>query len=304
MRKVALLLAAAGACAPFCPAEEVQLRTLTEKASYSIGLNIGLGMKQRGVRLVTAAVVLGFNDGLSGAKPALSDKEAERTAKLFNKLLRASAKVRAAMLTEEVDPSRPLASFAGKASYCIGLGLGKGAKEDPMELSATMLARGLDDGASARKPLLSQEQARDVLVAFQRERVKRIARKNRKEGEAFLAENATKPGVKTLPSGLQYRVLRDGTGDTPKPTDLVATRYKGTLIDGTVFDTSEAHSGLMPFRVNGVIEGWTEALLRMKVGAKWQLFIPPDLAYGDQRPARLIPPGATLIFELELVRIK
>jgi FKBP-type peptidyl-prolyl cis-trans isomerase FklB len=134
--------------------------------------------------------------------------------------------------------------------------------------------------------------------------VKQHADKNQKEGEVFLAENKKKKGVVTLPSGLQYRVITAGTGKIPKVTDTVTTHYRGTLIDGTEFDSSYKRGEPASFPVNGVVKGWTEALQLMKVGSKWQLFIPSNLAYGPQGAGQVIGPNATLIFEIELLSIK
>jgi FKBP-type peptidyl-prolyl cis-trans isomerase len=127
---------------------------------------------------------------------------------------------------------------------------------------------------------------------------------NKKEGEAFLADNKSKEGVVALPSGLQYKVLKEGNGPKPTATDSVVCNYRGTLINGTEFDSSTKHGGPATFPVNGVIKGWTEALQLMPVGSKWQLFVPPDLAYAERGAGGDIGPNATLIFEVELVSIQ
>ena len=132
----------------------------------------------------------------------------------------------------------------------------------------------------------------------------KISEKNKKEGETFLAENKKKEGVKTLPSGLQYKVITEGTGKMPKETDTVTTHYRGTLIDGTEFDSSHKRGQPATFAVKGVIKGWTEALQLMKEGSKWQLFIPSELAYGERGAGQTIGPYATLIFDIELISIQ
>jgi len=134
--------------------------------------------------------------------------------------------------------------------------------------------------------------------------VRQMAETNKKEGDAFLTENKTKAGVVTLPSGLQYKILSEGTGPKPAATDSVICNYKGTLLDGTEFDSSAKHGGPATFPVSGVIKGWTEALQLMPVGSKWQLFVPSDLAYGQRGAGGGIAPNSTLIFEVELVSIK
>jgi FKBP-type peptidyl-prolyl cis-trans isomerase FklB len=138
----------------------------------------------------------------------------------------------------------------------------------------------------------------------QAERTKQLAEKNKKEGEAFLAANKTKEGIKTLPSGLQYKVIKEGTGKTPTAEDTVVTNYRGTLTDGTEFDSSYKRGQPATFPVKGVIPGWTEALQLMKEGSKWELFIPSNLAYGEQGAGGVIGPNAALIFEIELISVK
>ena len=135
------------------------------------------------------------------------------------------------------------------------------------------------------------------------EEQKKLAEKNAKEGEAFFAENKKKEGIVTLPSGLQYKVIKEGDGPTPKATDTVSVNYKGTFIDGTEFDSSYKRNQPATFKVKGVIPGWVEALQLMKVGSKWQIFIPASLAYGDKGAGNVIGPNATLIFEVELLSI-
>ena len=142
------------------------------------------------------------------------------------------------------------------------------------------------------------------MAAKQQQEIAAISEKNKKEGAAFLAANKTKEGVKTTASGLQYKVVKPGTGPKPKATDTVKTTYKGSLIDGSVFDSSDQHGGSATFPVNGVIKGWTEALQLMEVGSKWQIFVPAELAYGERGAGDVIGPNATLIFEVELLSIE
>ncbi|OPY71561.1 MAG: Outer membrane protein MIP precursor [Syntrophorhabdus sp. PtaU1.Bin002] len=197
-----------------------------------------------------------------------------------------------------------------KVSYTIGANLGKGLRQQAVDIDTNLMMKGLNDSFSGGKTLLTDQEMRDVMVTFQKdmaakqtERRKVLAEKNKKEGEAFLAENKKKPGVTTLPSGLQYKVLKEGKGKTPAATDTVVTHYRGILIDGTEFDSSFQRNEPATFSVNGVIKGWTEALQLMKEGAKWQLFVPSDLAYGDRGAGPLIGPNATLVFEVELISI-
>jgi len=212
-------------------------------------------------------------------------------------------------------PAQPapagLADVKSQASYGLGLGIGRNLKSQSVDVDANLMARGLLDGLSGAKAQLTDEQIEKAVQAFQQEittrrqaEMKGLGEKNKKEGAAFLAANKTKPGVVTLPSGLQYKVLKEGTGATPKATDTVSAHYKGTLLDGTEFDNSYKRGQPLSIPVNGVIAGWTEALQKMKVGSKWQLFIPAELAYGeDPREGSPIPPNAVLLFDIELLGI-
>jgi FKBP-type peptidyl-prolyl cis-trans isomerase FklB len=154
---------------------------------------------------------------------------------------------------------------------------------------------------------LNEQEVRETVAVFQKEmaaRLEELGKKNKKEGETFLTENKKKEGVKTLPSGLQYKVIKAGTGKKPKLADTVTTHYRGTLIDGTEFDSSYKRGQPATFQVSGVIPGWTEALQLMEEGAKWQLFIPSNLAYGERGMAGTIGPNATLLFEIELISVQ
>ena len=197
-----------------------------------------------------------------------------------------------------------------KVNYSIGMDIGNTLKILSVDVNFDILVQGIRDVLSGNKTLLTAQESRDTIIAFQKEmkakqmeRMKELGEKNKKEGETFLVENKTKEGVITRPSGLQYKVIKEGTGDMPKPTDTVTTHYSGTLIDGTEFDSSYRSGQPATFKVNGVIPGWTETLQMMKAGSKWRLFIPPHLAYGERGAGRDIGPNATLIFDVELLSI-
>ena len=198
-----------------------------------------------------------------------------------------------------------------KLSYSLGMNLGGNLKRESIEVDPDLVAKGLKDGYGGGKTLLTEEQARQTLADFQKtlmakkaEARQKLAEKNKTDGEKFLAQNAKKEGVKSLPSGLQYKEITPGKGKRPKTTDTVTVHYKGTLIDGTEFDNSYKRGQPATFPVSGVIPGWTEALQLMKEGAKWRLFIPSKLAYGEMGKGRDIGPDAALIFEVELISIK
>ncbi len=207
--------------------------------------------------------------------------------------------------------SVPLATTDEQASYAIGVNVGRDLKAKFPTINVAALIMGLQDGFSGQRLKLSDEQAQAAIDDFwKRTQAKQeadqraAAARNREVGAAFLAQNSRKPGVKTLPSGLQYSVIKSGNGATPKVTDTVLTHYHGTLVDGTVFDSSVQRGEPLELQVNGVIRGWTEALQRMKVGDKWKLFIPSKLAYGSRGSAPVIGPDAVLIFEIELLDIR
>jgi FKBP-type peptidyl-prolyl cis-trans isomerase FklB len=204
-----------------------------------------------------------------------------------------------------------LKSQKDSVSYAMGLDLGRRLKQQSVNVDPDLVARGIRDVDLSAKRLLTEDQAQSVINTFQRQLMakrdstrKALGQKNKKDGEAFLAENKKKKGVVTLPSGLQYEVLKEGTGEKPKAEQTVSVQYRGTFIDGTEFDSSYKRGEPGTFRVKGVIKGWTEALQLMPVGSKWKLFVPSDLAYGERGRGQVIPPNATLIFEVELLSIK
>jgi len=198
-----------------------------------------------------------------------------------------------------------------KFSYALGMEIGQGFRKQALDLDPESLNKGFADAFSGNKTLLTEEQMRAVLIAAQEEYKKKQAALRAEKAQAelkagleFLAANANKPGVVTLPSGLQYKILKAGAGEKPELSESVVCNYRGTLIDGTEFDSSDNHSGPVTIPLKGVIKGWTEALQLMPVGSKWQLFVPPQLAYGENGSGQFIPPNSTLIFDVELVAIK
>jgi FKBP-type peptidyl-prolyl cis-trans isomerase FklB len=198
-------------------------------------------------------------------------------------------------------------------SYAIGVNIGRNMLQQGLdgELDPAALGKGLAAGLNNTKPTYSDEEMANALKNLQtrmmtkhQDAQKGVADKNKKEGEAFLAENGKKEGVKTTASGLQYKVIKEGDGAMPKLTDTVKTHYKGTLLDGTEFDSSYARNEPATFPLNGVIKGWTEVLQLMKVGSKYQVYIPSSLAYGENGAGDKIGPNSTLIFDIELLNIE
>jgi FKBP-type peptidyl-prolyl cis-trans isomerase FklB len=191
-----------------------------------------------------------------------------------------------------------------EASYDVGLMLGNQLDHDGLNSTISMdqLTRGLKDALGGQAPTAEQ---RDTALRFVRTAHDALAERNRGLARAFLADNAKQPGVMTMPSGLQYRVLNagDASAKSPLPTDTVTVRYRASLADGTEYDRSDLHDHPATFRVNSVFKGWQQAFLGMKPGAKWQLFVPPELGYGNNSPPT-VPPGAILVYELELLRVE
>jgi FKBP-type peptidyl-prolyl cis-trans isomerase FklB len=241
------------------------------------------------------------------AAPAATTPKAATTAKAPAKKAGTAAKSAAAAV--------PLKTRKEKFSYALGMNIGtgysQGLKKQSVEVDWNLIAQGMKDAAAGSKTRLTQDEAKAVLNEVQteiqkqqQEKAQQAAAANKTEGEAFLAANKSKDGVVTLPSGLQYKILTAGTGPKPTASDSVKCNYKGTLIDGKEFDSSYKRGQPATFAVGQVIKGWTEALQLMPVGSKWQIFVPSSLGYGERGAGAEIGPGATLIFEVELLSIE
>jgi len=212
---------------------------------------------------------------------------------------------------DAIKKSDVVKNFKNKVSYSIGLDIGDNLNQQKIEVDMEILFKGIFDGLSKGDALLSEEEVKEIMMEFQKimkekytEEKKKEAEENRKEGEKFLTENKKKKDVKTLKSGLQYKVITKGKGKLPTATDIVKVHYKGTFIDGTEFDSSYKYGKPVTFPVSGVIKGWTEALQLMKEGSKWELVIPSELAYGEQGAGYDIGPNTTLLFTVELISIE
>ncbi|MBX3733977.1 MAG: FKBP-type peptidyl-prolyl cis-trans isomerase [Verrucomicrobiae bacterium] len=208
------------------------------------------------------------------------------------------------------QPASDAAEFRDRLSYALGADIGNNLKRQEIDVDPKRVAEGLTD-AVAGKSAMTPDQIRDIMNEFRSQMMARMqakqadeGKKNRADGEAFLAQNRKKEGVKATASGLQYQVLKSGNGKTPAATDVVKVHYHGTLTDGTVFDSSIDRGEPATFPVNGVIPGWTEALQLMKVGDEWQLAIPSDLAYGEQGAGGDIGPNSVLLFKVQLLGIE
>lgn len=212
--------------------------------------------------------------------------------------------------TSAVGADSSLKDNKDKLGYGIGLGMGMDFKKQGVAVTPEAVVQGIKDGMSGATPKMTEDEIKAVFTAVQeevmkkqKEKAEKLAVTNKTEGEAFLAANKKKDGVVTTASGLQYKVIKTGAGAKPKADSTVKAHYRGTLINGTEFDSSYKRNEPVDFPVTGVIPGWTEALQLMPVGSKWQLFIPSDLAYGPRGAGQDIGPNATLIFDVELISI-
>ena len=259
--------------------------------------------------LAAGVVLLGSAVAQTSAAPSQTPPAKKPAAPAAKKSPSAATKTGTA---SKDQPVTALTTSKQKASYAIGMNWGTGLHRQAIDVDTAALLQGMKDALAGGKTLLTEDEARTALMQLQKEMQEKQQAKaaaegdaNKKEGEAFLAANKGKEGVVTLPSGLQYKILTAGTGPKPTSSDSVVCNYKGTLINGTEFDSSYKRGEPATFPVTGVIKGWTEALQLMPVGSKWQLFIPSDLAYGARgTPGGPIGPNSTLIFEVELMSIK
>ena len=213
--------------------------------------------------------------------------------------------------SEKVVETPQLTDYMDTVSYSVGVDIGKSFRLQEMDINPDVMARGLSDAFSDKETALTDEEIQSTLINFRQEfqqKQREIAQRKAQEAaiteESYLAESASKEGVVSLPSGLQYKVITPGDGPSPLTTDKVKVHYKGSLADGTIFDSSYDRGQPTSFTVSGVIKGWTEALLLMQVGSKWELTIPSKLGYGARGSGGKIPPNSTLLFEVELLGIE
>ena len=262
-----------------------------------------------------AAILLlcaAFAQDSTAAQPSKPAKASTAPSKSAAAKTSAAAKKHVSTTAKPAAAGAALSTQKQKASYALGMNVGSGMRKQGLAESVdpAVVARGLRDALSGSKAALTEEEMKASLKqlaaevgAAQKAKATEASGPNRKTGEVFLLANKSKDGVKTLPDGLQYKVMTEGTGPKPSASDTVTVNYRGTLINGTEFDSSYKRGEPASFPVGGVIKGWTEALQLMPVGSKWQLFIPADLAYGDSGAGGDIGPGETLIFEVELLSI-
>ena len=260
--------------------------------------------------LVAAVLCVGPAIAQQGSAPSTPPASGQSSTSAAAKPQSGTAPKKATSTGTKATTMVTLKTQKDKESYAMGMNLGTRLKRDGMTLDSALVAKGMRDAMAGGKTVMTEDEARAALQQFNQEIGQKMDAKakvegagNRKAGEAFLAANKAKPGVVTLPDGLQYKILKEGNGAKPAATDSVTCNYRGTTIDGKEFDSSYKRGQPATFPLQAVIKGWTEALQLMPVGSKWELYIPADMAYGDHPPSADIAPGSTLIFEVELLSI-
>lgn len=283
---------------------EVRLDTDKAKVSYLIGMDVGKSLAPAGPDIDMAACQRAIRNGFDGGKPLIADDQAQAVTQAL--IARVGAR------NGKAPPGAPVPEVAkDQVGYLVGADVGRRLAPIADEIDLAVLMQGMRASLEGAKPLLDEAEANAVRTAFS-ERISaklqaqaaELGRRNTAEGEAFLAKHKLEKGVFTTPSGLQYMVLRQGSGQRPGPHDRVRVNYRGTLLDGTEFDSSYAKGAPVEFGLDQVIPGWTEGLGLMPVGSKYKLWIPANLAYGEQgTPGGPVGPNATLVFDVELLAI-
>jgi FKBP-type peptidyl-prolyl cis-trans isomerase FklB len=268
----------------------LELETEKDKLSYAFGMNKGTNLKNQSIDVDPNGVARAAKDVLAGRDTLLTDEEAQ----VAIKQLQVDAQKKQGEKTPQARTEND------KVAYAIGMDFGKFLQKLSVDIEPNVMAQGLKDVLSGNKPLLTDVEAKQL----QNDAVFHAYEALARPGKAFLSANKTKPGVVTLPSGLQYKILTKGRGPKPNASDTVVCNYRGTLINGTEFDSSYKRGQSAKFPVTSVIKGWTQALQLMPVGSRWQLFIPSDLAYGATGAPPDIGPEATLIFDIDLISIQ
>lgn len=281
----------------------VELKSELDSVSYALGTNISEGFAKQGVEGVsTEQMTKGFNDFLAGSN-SIKGEECVNYIQSFMK----EHQIHSMDTLNKVSYSK---SRLDSLSYALGVNISESFKMQGIDgLNGSILAKGFSD-YNSHNTLIDGNKGLEILQNFMQKQQAAASEKNKAdftgviaEGEKFLAENGKRPGVVTLPSGLQYEIIKEGTGEKPKMTNSVLAHYHGTLLDGTVFDSSVERGEPVEFPVSGVIPGWTEALQLMPVGSKWKLFVPYNLAYGERGAGAQIGPYSTLVFDVELLEI-
>lgn len=283
---------------------EVNLKNQNDEDSYAIGYNLGKSFKNISKLLNFDSFKNGIKDIFKGNKSIMSDGELQKQLTKFQQNI-------GKRLQKGEQGSDIKEDTVKKGSYAVGFNMARNIKSINSGLNVECFIGGMFHSMNGKNPILDIEAMKKTMTQFQNEAKKqqeevrkKMAEVNKTEGERFLAENAKKEGVKVTKSGLQYKILKEGQGQKPKVTDTIEVHYRGTLIEGTEFDSSYKRGESIKFKLGKVIPGWIEGLQLMKVGSKYQLYIPSELAYKERGAGKLIGPNSTLIFEVELLGIE
>jgi len=286
-------------------------QTRAQKAGYALGYRLAAGIRSDDLEVNMESTMQGFQDAANGKQPVLLDLN-EMAGVIRQLRNEAAQKARGEVPEETTQENQELREEkARKVGYTMAYRFAAGKRVDELDVDFASTTQGFQDAMDGKQPVVDGKEMASLLQDLEMElrekdssTVREMIVKNYEESEKFLKENAEKEGIRTTESGLQYRVLKEGDGPRPKVEDIVTVHYKGTFIDGTEFDNSYARGEPANFQTDGVIKGWTEALQMMKVGSKWKVFLPPELAYGVRGLGERIPPNKVLVFEMELVSIE
>jgi FKBP-type peptidyl-prolyl cis-trans isomerase FklB len=304
--------------------ETVQVKDAADRSSYSLGHQIGGDLERQATEIDADFLLRGLGDALSGTAPSIPPEEIQAILVGLKRKIETTQREQMQRMAEKhrvegeeflaanvenQDPDRE--DEEPKLSYSIGYQVGGDFKRQGLEIDPELVVKGVLDAQAGSEPLMTSGEMRETLTELKQQATaaaeqqrEEQARKNLADGESFLAENAEQKGVRTLPSGLQYQVLSEGEGSPPAATDTVTVQYRGTLIDGREFDSSYARGEPATFPLDRVIPGWTEGLQLMRPGAKYRLFVPSQLAYGERGAPPKIGPNTTLVFEVELLSVQ
>ncbi|MCD6579662.1 FKBP-type peptidyl-prolyl cis-trans isomerase [bacterium] len=291
--------------------QKITLKTFDDKTSYALGFTIGQSFSKEKLEISNNLFFNGVNDSVNKEKALIDDSKMQKVLIDFNMNMRNKTNTQPYAL-KDFKADNNFNSTKELISYAIGMSIGENFKMQKIGIINKIFKKGFNDAFSGEKEvLLKDEEVKTTLNELDKQiKAKMMEKrkvdlvKNKKEGEEFLAKNKTAENVIVLPDGIQYTIIKKGTGEAPKADSKVTCNYKGMLLDGTVFDSSFKREKPATFALNQVIKGWQEILPMMKVGGKWKIWIPSNLAYGENGAGNLIPPNATLTFEIELLNIE
>lgn len=290
---------------PLSTANNPGLKNQTDSASYALGMNIAQSLNNDLGDLNTTLVTRGVKDVFSKKKPLFDDSTVYSILSRYAEKMRQQARTdSAAAPVANKNKQSVIKTDADSASYALGTNIAQSLNTDLGDLNTTFIAQGLEDVFNEKPPLFDEPTIFEILSSYSEKIKEQQSQKLIKEGETFLQQNKTKAGVKTTASGLQYEVIKEGTGLKPTAADSVTVHYRGSLLDGTEFDASYDRGEPLTLELDGVIKGWTEGVQLMTVGSKYKFYVPYQLGYGLRGAPPTIPGGSALIFEIELLDVK